>query len=84
MADPVITDITAAENTIRSVLDSLRPALATDEGDITLVNVTPDGFVEVRFLGNCATCSLNLMTLRAGVERMIKLGVPEVKRVEMV
>ncbi|MBN1447050.1 MAG: NifU family protein [Bacteroidetes bacterium] len=74
---------TKAEQRIRRVLDSVRPYLQEDGGDIELVSVAPDGIVEVRFLGECAHCSLALMTLRAGVERALMLAEPGIKRVEL-
>jgi Fe-S cluster biogenesis protein NfuA len=69
---------------ILSVLERVRPCLQVDGGDIKLVDVSPDGFVKVQFLGACAACPLSPMTLRAGVERTLFLSLPEVKRVETV
>jgi Fe-S cluster biogenesis protein NfuA len=69
---------------IRRALDGVRPHLQEDGGDIELVDATPDGIVDVRFLGACADCSLAIMTLRAGVERILKQAVPAIRRIEMV
>jgi len=69
---------------IEKALAMVRPYLQEDEGDIAFVSVSPDGIVEVRFLGECATCSMAIMTLRAGVEKAIMLEVPAIRRVEMV
>jgi Fe-S cluster biogenesis protein NfuA len=69
---------------IERVLDTMRPALKEDAGDIEFVSVDEEGIVEIRFLGECAMCSLAIMTLRAGVERLILQGVPGVKRIERV
>ncbi len=77
-------DLVQHERRIRGVLDQVRPHLQIDGGDIEFVSVSADGIVEVRFLGACATCSLAIMTLRAGVERAILLAVPGLRRVEMV
>ncbi len=77
-------DLALLERRIRTVLDEVRPHLQVDGGDIEFVSVSADGIVEVRFLGACATCSLAIMTLRAGVERAILLAVPGLRRVEMV
>jgi Fe-S cluster biogenesis protein NfuA len=79
-------DVIRAENKrrIRAALEGVRPYLQEDGGDIELVEVAPDGTVDVRFLGSCATCSLAIMTLRAGVERVLKQAVPAIRRVEMV
>jgi Fe-S cluster biogenesis protein NfuA len=77
-------DLALLERRIRTVLEEVRPHLHVDGGDIEFVSVSADGIVEVRFLGACATCSLAIMTLRAGVERAILLAVPGLRRVEMV
>ncbi len=69
---------------IQLVLEKIRPYLQIDKGDIKLVSVSDDGFVEVEFLGACDGCAISPMTLRAGVERAIMQEVPEIKRVESV
>lgn len=70
---------------ILGALERVRPYLNIDEGDVELVKVDrATGVVEVRLLGNCRTCSLSPMTLRAGVERAIMAAAPEVTRVEAV
>ncbi len=69
---------------IQQTLERIRPYLQKDKGDIELVNISSDGIVEVRFLGNCTKCPLLPLTLRAGVERAILLDVAEVRRVEAV
>ena len=66
------------------ILDSVRPYLQADEGDIELVNITENGIVEVKLLGACADCPLSLMTLRAGVERALLKEIPEIRRVESI
>ncbi len=65
-------------------LDKIRPYLKADGGDIELVDVTPDGIVEVRLTGACSSCPMSQMTLRAGVERAIVREVPGIRRVEAV
>ena len=77
-------NIAEATEKIRGALETVRPYLQEDDGDIELVTVSADGIVEVRFLGECATCSLAMMTLRSGVERTLMLAVPEIKRIEAV
>jgi Fe-S cluster biogenesis protein NfuA len=79
----VIENIEEARAIILKALDDIRPYLQEDGGDIELVSVFPDGVVEVRFLGACATCSLAIMTLRAGVERVLMLALPEIRRIEL-
>ena len=69
---------------INQVLASLRGYLQEDGGDVEFVHLSPEGIVEVRFLGSCASCSLAIMTLRAGIERELLLNVPGLKRIERV
>ncbi len=69
---------------ILDALDKIRPYLKADGGDIELVDVTPDGIVEVRLTGACSSCPMSQMTLRAGVERAIVREVPGIRRVEAV
>lgn len=69
---------------IIKALNTVRPFLRADDGDVELVEVTGDGIVKVKFLGECSVCPLNKMTLRAGIERALMREVPEIRRVEAV
>jgi Fe-S cluster biogenesis protein NfuA len=69
---------------VQKSLDTVRPYLQADGGDVELLRVTEDGFVEVRLIGSCVSCPMSRMTLRAGVERKILRDIPEVRRVEQV
>ncbi len=69
---------------VSKVLESVRPYLQADGGDVDLVQVTAEGIVEVRLVGACGSCPMSLMTLRAGIERALMREIPEVKRVEAV
>ena len=69
---------------IEQALDKIRPALQRDGGDIELVDVEENGVVKVRLTGACAGCPMSQMTLKQGVERIVKQLVPEVKTVEAV
>ncbi len=69
---------------ILTALDSIRPYLQADGGDVELVNVTDDGIVEVRLTGACVGCPMSQMTLRAGVERALIREIPWIRRVESV
>ncbi|GBD29810.1 Fe/S biogenesis protein NfuA [bacterium HR32] len=68
---------------VERVLETIRPYIQADGGDIELVDVA-DGVVQIRLAGACVGCMYSLMTLQAGVERMIREEVPEVKAVEAV
>ena len=69
------------QKNIELALDSIRPYLNSDGGDIELVGITKDMTVKVRLLGSCESCSVNLMTLENTVEATIKRSSPEIKRV---
>lgn len=69
---------------IEIALQSIRPFLQRDGGDVELVEVTKDNVVRVRLLGACESCSMSTMTLRAGIEEAVKNAIPEVKSVEAV
>jgi Fe-S cluster biogenesis protein NfuA len=66
---------------IESSLEEIRPFLKDDGGDIQFVELTDDWIVKVKLLGACSSCSINMMTLKNGVELAIKNAVPEVKEV---
>ncbi len=66
---------------IEEALNKIRPALQADGGDIELIDVTGDGVVKVKLTGACGGCPMSQMTLKMGVERMLKEEVPEVKEV---
>ena len=72
------------EERIRKTLDSVRPFLQADSGDVELVEVSEDGIVKVKLTGACAVCPLSIMTLRAGIERTLLKEVPGIRRVESV
>jgi Fe-S cluster biogenesis protein NfuA len=65
---------------VEAVLNQIRPSLARDGGDVELVDAT-DGIVKVRLTGACGGCPMASMTLKHGVERVLKERVPEVKEV---
>ena len=69
---------------ILKALESMRPFLQADNGDLELVEVTEDGIVKVKLLGECKECPLSVMTLRAGIERSLMKQVPGVRRIEAV
>lgn len=65
-------------------IQNVRPYLQADGGDISLVEITSDFTVKVQLHGACGSCPYSLMTLRNGVEEVIKRDVPQVKAVEAV
>lgn len=69
---------------IESALESLRPFLEADGGNITFKEITDDMIVRVELHGSCSNCSMSLMTLKAGVEEALKKVVPEIHAVEAI
>jgi Fe-S cluster biogenesis protein NfuA len=69
---------------VEQALDKIRPALQRDGGGIELVDVEENGVVKVRLTGACGGCPMSQMTLKQGVERIVKQMVPEVTTVEAV
>ncbi len=72
---------TIREN-VEKALEEIRPFLKSDGGDITLISIEDDKHVKVRLEGACIACSVNQMTLKAGVETTIKKFAPEIETVE--
>lgn len=75
------------EDTLKSqveeVLESLRPSLLADGGNVELVSVD-DGIIKLRLVGACSSCSSSLITLKMGIERALKKAIPLVRCVEQV
>jgi Fe-S cluster biogenesis protein NfuA len=69
---------------VQELIEQIRPNLQADGGDIELVEVTDDGIVKVRLQGACHGCPGAAMTLKMGVERLIRSHIPEIKAVENV
>ena len=67
-------------NNIENALEEIRPFLKNDGGDISLVSVEKD-IVKVKFEGACSSCTVNQLTLKSGVEMIIKKHVPEIQKV---
>jgi Fe-S cluster biogenesis protein NfuA len=69
---------------VQAALDMVRPQLQADGGDAELVEVSEDGIVKVRLTGACGGCPMSQMTLKMGIERILKEKVPGVQSVEAV
>ena len=65
---------------VDKVLDKIRPSLIADGGNVELVGVE-DGVVKVRLTGACGGCPMSQMTLKMGIERLLKQEIPEIKEV---
>ena len=66
---------------VKKVLDTVRPALQADGGDVELLEVTADGVVKVKLTGACGHCPMSTMTLKMGIERTLMAQVPGIKEV---
>jgi Fe-S cluster biogenesis protein NfuA len=69
---------------IESSLNSIRPYLKADGGDVKINHITEDHVVQLEFVGACGNCSMSTMTFKAGVEAAIKRDVPEIKSIEVI
>ena len=66
---------------IEEALDSIRPYLEADGGNVRVVELKEDMVLKLELLGNCGSCPMSTMTLKAGVEEAIKKAIPEIKKV---
>ena len=69
---------------VEKALESIRPMLQADGGDVKLVEVTDEGVVKVKLTGACGGCPMSTYTLKMGIEKRLKEEVPEIKSVEQV
>ena len=69
---------------ITSAIETVRPYLKADGGDVELIDITDDLVVKVRLTGACDGCPFSMMTLRAGIEQAIRRNVPEIKELQAV
>lgn len=67
---------------VEAALESMRPFLEADGGNVMIEEITEDKVVRLRLLGACASCSMSIMTFKAGLEQAILKAVPEVSAVE--
>ena len=66
---------------VQKAIDLIRPSLQADGGDVELVDVSDDGIVKVKLTGACRGCPMSQMTLKMGIEKMIKKHIPDIKEV---
>ncbi len=69
---------------VEASLDSIRPYLLADGGNVKVLDISRDHVLKLEFTGNCGSCPMSTMTFKAGVEEAIKKSVPEIKSVEVV
>ncbi len=66
---------------VEQALNKIRPMLMADGGNVDLVEVTADGVVKLKLTGTCGCCPMSQMTLKMGIERILKEEVPEIKEI---
>ena len=67
---------------VEAALQKVRPSLQADGGDVQLVDVDANGLVKVKLMGACGGCPMSQMTLKMGIEKVLKQNIPEVTSVE--
>lgn len=75
---------TELTNRIEEALNQIRPFLEADGGNVKFLELTPDMVVKLELEGACKSCSMRMMTFKAGLEETLKRSVPEIKGVEAV
>lgn len=82
MDEVTVTDIEATRKKVEAALDRVRPALQADGGDAEIVDISPQGVVTLQLMGACGGCAMSTMTLKQGIERVVRMEVPEITAVE--
>ena len=72
------------EKRVRNILEQVRPYLQADGGDVSFVELTDDMVVKVELTGACGSCPYSTMTLKNGIETVMKRSIPEIKAVEQI
>jgi Fe-S cluster biogenesis protein NfuA len=80
----IAIDMSEMIKRVEEALEQIRPYLQADGGNVSLVEITDDNIVRVELQGACKSCSMSMMTLKAGIEESIKRSVPEIKSVEAI
>jgi Fe-S cluster biogenesis protein NfuA len=63
---------------VEQALETIRPFLLADGGDVAIEEITPDNVVKLKLLGNCGSCKMSFMTMKAGIEQAIMKAVPQI------
>lgn len=77
-----ITDPDKTRLRVEAALNRVRPALQADGGDAEIMEISPDGVVTLKLVGACGGCAMSTMTLKQGIERVIRMEVPEIVAVQ--
>ncbi|MEO1653220.1 MAG: NifU family protein [Bacteroidota bacterium] len=71
-------------NKVEAALDTIRPYLKADGGDVKIVDISKEGILKLELLGSCESCPMSAMTMKAGIEESVRKAVPEISVVEAV
>lgn len=74
----------ALHKKVEEALDTIRPYLEADGGNVSVVEITVDQILKLELTGACKTCNMSHMTMKAGIEETIKRAVPEIKEIQSV
>lgn len=69
---------------VEEALNTIRPFLEADGGNVSIEDITEEGVLKLRLLGSCGSCPMSIMTMKAGIEQAILRAVPQIKSVEAV
>jgi Fe-S cluster biogenesis protein NfuA len=69
---------------VEAALDTIRPYLIADAGNVSIVEITDQNILKIKLLGSCESCPMSIMTLKAGIEQAVLKAVPEITAVEAV
>lgn len=69
---------------VEAALDTIRPYLEADGGNVSIEEITPENVVRLKLLGSCGSCPMSIMTLKAGIEQAVKKAVPEITAIEAI
>ena len=86
MADNMETKVVDSEllSQVEEALDTIRPYLEADGGNVKLLEITEELIVKVELLGSCGSCPMSTMTMKAGIEQAVKNAVPSIKEVQAI
>ena len=69
---------------VENALNDIRPHLIVDGGNVEIIDITEDGVVQIRWMGNCESCNMSLFTMKAGIEQAIRNKVPQITGIEAI
>jgi Fe-S cluster biogenesis protein NfuA len=77
-------EVAPLEQRIQAVLDGYRPTLYMDGGDVHLLKVDEKGIAHVKMLGACIDCPISVLTMKLGIQRLLKENFSEIRGVNAI